>query len=247
MKKIKVGKLNVEVFDSIEELPVSRFHKYNKFLLLDSSVGSDINDLLVHVDKAMRLMVSNPGLAKIELANLRQNIYLITEEMSVKHMTFATLVHSIDGVECSDISDEGLRETHAKLNQTKKGVLDWLIGLAKKKIDSELTAYFPSMFTDVMVKEFYDKLKARTLLILDDIIDGVQSKSKVDNIDNYLLTLAKPVAFGSDTSIEVGYDKQFEDMTLVLSKHLNLDAKKLTVLEYYNAFEFLKKQNKNGK
>ena len=48
--------------------------------------------------------------------------------------------------------------------------------------------------------------------------------------------------------MEVEYDKQFENMCLILSQKLNVQPKGFTVLEYYNAFMFLKKQGKpNGK
>ena len=40
------------------------------------------------------------------------------------------------------------------------------------------------------------------------------------------------------------YDKQFENMCLIISKELNANAKQMTVLEYYNAFEFVKDMQK---
>ena len=48
----KVNKHTVEIYDSIDELPIQRFQKYNKFLLIDSGVGSDLQDVLNHIDRA---------------------------------------------------------------------------------------------------------------------------------------------------------------------------------------------------
>ena len=36
-------------------------------------------------------------------------------------------------------------------------------------------------------------------------------------------------------------------MCLVISRELHADAKRMTVLEYYNAFEFVKDMNKQNK
>ena len=42
MVKAKIGKHEVEIYDTIEELPMVRFHKYQKLLLIDAGIGSDI-------------------------------------------------------------------------------------------------------------------------------------------------------------------------------------------------------------
>lgn len=44
MRKIVLAKHKVELYDSIDELPIVRFHKYNKMLLIDAGVGSDLSD-----------------------------------------------------------------------------------------------------------------------------------------------------------------------------------------------------------
>ena len=43
MVTIKIGTHDVEMYDSIDELPIIRFHKYQKLLLVDSGIGADIN------------------------------------------------------------------------------------------------------------------------------------------------------------------------------------------------------------
>lgn len=44
MKNVPIKGMNVELYDSIEDLPIMRFHKYNKMLLVDAGVGSDLSD-----------------------------------------------------------------------------------------------------------------------------------------------------------------------------------------------------------
>ncbi|MGF2526095.1 hypothetical protein ACQUW0_27690, partial [Ralstonia pseudosolanacearum] len=42
MVTVKIGKHTVEMYDTIEELPIVRFHKYQKLLLIDAGIGADI-------------------------------------------------------------------------------------------------------------------------------------------------------------------------------------------------------------
>ena len=40
MRTTQIGKYKVEIYDAIEDLPMQRFHKYNKMLLVDAGIGS---------------------------------------------------------------------------------------------------------------------------------------------------------------------------------------------------------------
>ena len=53
MRLLQLGKHKVELYDSIEDLPMMRFHKYNKMLLVDAGIGSDLNDFDRHIEKAL--------------------------------------------------------------------------------------------------------------------------------------------------------------------------------------------------
>ena len=48
MKELKLAGHKVRLYDSIEELPICRFHAYNRMLLIDAGIGSDINDFDAH-------------------------------------------------------------------------------------------------------------------------------------------------------------------------------------------------------
>ena len=54
MKTVKIGERTVEIYDAIDELPMLRFHKYNKMLLVDAGIGSDLQDFDTHIEKAIR-------------------------------------------------------------------------------------------------------------------------------------------------------------------------------------------------
>ena len=241
MKIGKVNKHTVEMYDSIDELPIQRFQKYNKYLLIDSGVGSDLQDVLNHIERAKIYIKANPVMAATELDNLRQSIYLVTEEMSPKYMAFAVLVNKIDGKVMDDMSDAGLKKVLEILSEAKKGWLDGVLNSVKKKIDRELSLYFPGKFDDATQKEYFDNLREHTKIKLQEIISGEDMEQYRKAIETRLALLSKPRIFWGAKSVEIEYDKQFEEMCLILSHNLQVNPYSMTVLQFYNAFDYLKK------
>lgn len=249
MKKILIGNKTVEIYDAIEELPITRFHKYNKMLLIDSGIGSDLSDFDNHIERAIRFCKVNPDVTAKELENLRQNVYFVQSELSPKMLAFCVLIKSIDGRQCNDISDDALAELQKELSELPVKELTAQLEAVKKKIDEELQLYYPGQFDDAAVKEYFDQLKRRALLMLESIItgDNEDKRKQIEELTTALVTYTRPMDFKGSNSIEIEYDKQFENMCLLLSQKLNVDPKKFTVLEYYNAFEYIKKQMKKEK
>ena len=251
MKTVKIGEYTVEIYDAIDELPMLRFHKYNKMLLVDAGIGSDLQDFDTHIEKAMRYARSKtPELAAIELDNMRQNVYFIQTGISPKHLAFAVLVKSIDGEPYNDLSDDGLQKVVDMFGDVPVKELTAQMEAVKKKIDRELQIYFPRLFDDATVKEYYDQLKRRTVLILQTIIDGgskPEREKEIDDITAELITYFNPKSFSGSDSVEIEQDKQFEKMCLMLSQHLHTDPKNMSVLAYYNAFEYIKEMVKDLK
>jgi len=248
MKTVKIGGYTLELYDSIDELPIKRFHKFNKYMLVDSGIGSDLNDINAHIAKISKYIDSDTKSAKAELENLRQSLYMISEETNIKHLSFAPLIYSINGERVYDLSDDNIKHIMHKLGNIKKGFLDRLIESVKKKIDQELTLYFPGQFDDVAIKEYYEKLRARALLKLDAIIRQKDNSKAINKIDLFLMNLAKPKTFSGKQSVEIKYDKQFEEMCLFLKQEVSADIENMTVLQFYNSFEYIKKAKKpNGR
>lgn len=244
----KLGGHTVEIYDAIDTLPMLRFHAYNKMLLIDAGIGSDLADFDNHIEKAMRFCKGKkPELAAQELDNMRQNVYFIQSGVSPRHLAFCALVKSIDGEPITDLSTDGLQKVLDLFADVPQNELTAQLEAVKKKIDDELQLYFPRLFDDTTVKEYFDELKRRTLLMLDAIIEGDTNdrRDEIDRITTELLTYNKPQPFSGLESMEIQYDKQFENMCLTLSQHLNVThPKQFTVLEYYNAFERVKQMFK---
>lgn len=250
MRTVDIKGKKVELYDAIEDLPILRFHKYSKMLLVDAGIGSDLSDFDRHIEKAIRYAHSKtPQLAAVELENMRQNVYFIQSEISPRYLAFAVLVKSIDGNPCNDLSDDGLQTIVDLFADVPNAELTAHLEAVKKKIDEELRLYFPRLFDDAALKEYFDQLKERTVILLRTIIAGEATEAdakRIDEITAELITYFNPQSFSGADSVEIRYDKQFENMCLILSQNLHVDPKRFTVLEYYNAFEYIKEQAKKA-
>lgn len=243
MKSLLINKKIVRVYDSIDEMPIVNFQKYNKYLLIDSGIGSDADDIDAHIVKIAKFIKANNNKKALqELQNMRQNMYMVNNEISPKYLAFAALIHSIDGKEVNDLSDDGLKKLLQGLKDIKHSkVIDFLLWL-KKKVTSEIETYFPGDFVNPKEKEAYDKLKNRTLLVLDSIINDTDNTEQIELIDTMMLNMHTPKVFIGSESVEVKYDKQFESTCLLIAQKTNMDARKMTVLQFYNAVDNIKAQ-----
>nr|DAU41581.1 MAG TPA: hypothetical protein [Caudoviricetes sp.] len=243
MKNLTVNKKTVRVYDSIDEMPIINFQKYNKYLLIDSGIGSDVDDIDAHIARIAKFIKSNNAKKALqELQNMRQNMYMVNSEISPKYLAFAALIHSIDGEEVNDLSDDGLKNVLARLKEIKHSkIIDFLVWL-KKKVTTELEMYFPGDFVNPKEKDAYDKLKQRTLFVLDSMINGTDNSEQIETIDIVMLNMHSPKSYIGSESVEIKYDKQFESTCLLIAQKTSMDAKKMTVLQFYNAVDNIKQQ-----
>ena len=243
MKTLVINNKAVKVYDSIDEMPIMNFQKYNKYLLIDSGVGSDVDDIDSHIARIAKFIKNKDSKnALLELQNMRQNMYMINNEISPRYLAFAALIYSIDGKKVDNLSDDNLKNILAELKAVKHSkIIDFLIWL-KKKVSSELEDYFPEDFIGPKEKDRYDRLKKRTLYVLDSIINSTDNTKQVEEIDNSLFKEYTPKIFIGSNSIEIKYDKQFESTCLLIAQKTSLDAKTMTVLQFYNAVNNIKVQ-----
>ena len=109
--------------------------------------------------------------------------------------------------------------------------------------------YFPALFNDSSVKEYFDLLKKRTIEILNGIIQGLPepvATDAVEKLNTLLITYSNPKIFSGSDSAEIQFDRQFENLCLVLSEQLHVKPKDYTVLEFYNAFDFVRDRQKQA-
>jgi hypothetical protein len=134
MKEVELAGHKVVLFDSIDELPIARFHKYNRYLLVDAGVGSEISDFDNHIERVVRYIRNkdNDSAGK-ELENLRQNVFMVLSEQNIKHLSFACLIKTIDGKENDDLSPDGLANVLELLSDTPRGDIQENLSSVKKK------------------------------------------------------------------------------------------------------------------
>lgn len=245
MKEVKLGGHRVKIYDSIDELPIKRFHVYNKYLLIDAGIGSEISDFDHHIERMVAFLTKgDKDNANKELQNLRQNVYLIMNGQNIRHLSFACLVASIDGQKTDDISPDGLAKVLKKLGGVPRGEFSEAAASVKKKIDEELSLYFPAMFDDVRTREYYDIVKRMTVTMLEQLYDGVtdERKKAIETMQEKLVLFSKPKVFQGNAGLEVMHDKNFATMCLMITKEAGSEAKNMTVMEYYNAYEYIKQK-----
>jgi hypothetical protein len=103
-------KTKILLYDDIEQMPVERYNKANKFWMLSDNLGNSFEDIdKTHLSRLF-LVAHDKEKVKAEINNLRVLVYNVINEIHPDQMAFAVLVHSINGKEVTDISDEGLRK-----------------------------------------------------------------------------------------------------------------------------------------
>lgn len=244
MKVEKVNGHTAEIYDSIDELPIRRFQKYNKLLLVDSGVGSDLMDMLGHIDRVKVYVKRDPNLAIAELDNMRQAVNLVVKGMSPRYLAFAALVAKVDGEAVDDLSDAGLEGVLERLKDVKAGWFGEMLKSAKKKIDMELSLYFPSIFESAQVKEHYDRLKQLAMYRLSHIIEGKDYGKECMEIEEGMVMRSRPKVFSGKNSAEIAYDKDFERICIAITQNLQMQVDGMTVMQFYNAYEHLVDEGK---
>ena len=184
----------VKIYEDVDEMPIRRFQRFNKCLLYDMGIGSDFSDVDVHMARIASYIPKDPAKALQELENMRNNLYYIVQGVSPRHMAFAALVAEVDGWPRDDLSDEGLNETLALLDDVKHTVISRLAEAIKKKISEDLSVYFPATFNDVHEKDATERIIRRTRLVLSEITteqDASEDIGRIGTQQAFLKAVAK--------------------------------------------------------
>ena len=92
-------------------------------------------------------------------------------------------------------------------------------------------------------------MKRRTLAVLNNIVAGVEhpdETAEIEKLTTELITYVKPQLFTGSESMEIQFDRQFENLCLALSEQLHVKPKEYSVMEFYNAFDFLQDRAKKA-
>lgn len=101
---------------------------------------------------------------------------------------------------------------------------------------------FPDKFDRGHEKNYYAKLKQKSLLTLQMIIDDREVDSAVDELERYFTSMIRPANFTGNDSIEIRYERDFEDLCHSLSSHTNVPVKSMSTKEFYSLIDHVKRK-----
>ncbi len=114
---LKLGKHTVEFYDSIDSLPFDRFNSFNKFVMLDAELGSDVIAFDQKISKIFQFLGKEMTKeATGELYNLRNTYHNIMTQNNVRGLAFACLIRKIDDKKIEDYSIENMKSILKKLS-----------------------------------------------------------------------------------------------------------------------------------
>ena len=248
MIKLKLGPHKVTLYNDIEALPIERFQKYNKMLMLDAGLGSDVK---VFDSKLARIneFIQNNDIANAstEIDNIRQTLFNVQNGLSPYFMSLIPLMSEIDGEPFTDLSDASIQAAYDKLKDVTLREYKNVSEGVKKKIEKDLDSYFHQGGPSAESKEYYELIRRRALLMCDEMAKDEDHKEEIDELTKQMVRFGKPMVFNGDRNREVLYDKNFIGNCISIAQNLNMDAKQMTVLEYYRAIEVLEEQQKELK
>lgn len=250
MKREIIGRYKVDFYEYIDEMPIVRHNAYNLYLLIDSGVGSTTDEIDLNIDKVANYVQNEDKENAIkQLMLLKQNLYFVRTGENPEFLAFVCLIHSINGEELKDLSIENLNRIIDKFKNylTPKRLRDILYDI-KKKVEEELETHFPNLVDSPTLKEYYGKLKQRTILVCREITEKADLSAEIYAIDKFLTDSVKPGVFYGKDSLELKYQREFEEMCFIMNQNLtNQKSKEMNVLEFYTALEVLRRQRKKTK
>lgn len=240
----------VVIDDSIQDLPIDRYQIFNINVLLDAGIGSDVNAFGQRCVRIKRMIKTNPDGAVKEVDNMYQNVVWQVENVSPKARAFAALVVELNGEKIGLMSEGMVDEVVERLTKQRMpwSMLSDAVDRVKKNFEREFELFFPDMGQSADLKEFYDKLKARTKAVLKSVYDSANDfGEEISKLDAYFDKKLAPKVYGGSAGVEVTAIKNFE-RTCVLLRQMGLsyEPKRMTVLQFYEALEVANKQRKQS-
>lgn len=154
MNTCSVGGHKVELYSSIDEMPMANYHKFNKYLMFESGLAPNANGVIGHLSRMSELLSAEEyDKLRLEIQNTYQAVSFIMEEMSPISMAFACMVHKIDGELVTDLSDEAMKLLSYRLNRERAKVLRSNVEELKKKLTLNSKPTFLSRFKRVQKRK----------------------------------------------------------------------------------------------
>lgn len=241
---------NIEFYSSASELPIDRYTAFQKYLVLESGIGSTPQAIANRYLKIKALIEEGKYKdALIENENAYKAVISATEGVQYGSMAFACLVARIGSYCADDLTEDGLLRVTELLE--KSGVLQSEISNSveesKKKIDEELKSYFPDLFDEVDSLSYYSDLKKYIIAIGDTYSSLEPSPEKIEDLkhqSNQFIIGSGVKNFNQDDpeNILIDMDKRFHSLCSDMEADGSSNPYKYTVIQFYNKLSYLNKK-----
>ena len=142
----------VVYYETPQDLPIRRYQKFNKYLMIASEVGETIADYDKRMGRAIvYLKNGDTANAAKELQNARQGVFNALEEYTPTGLALACMVKSVNGKQYNDLTNEGLNSVLDALNEQgyTRGEMLSSIERLKKKLKASLKYIFPLILATI--------------------------------------------------------------------------------------------------
>jgi hypothetical protein len=140
MIEIAINSNKVLLYHAADELPIKRYSRFQKYNLIESGVGSDMESIAKHFAKLFEFISYKLHKEALEESkNLYYSFYMMLEEINIPGMAFACLVYSINDEVIVDISEDNLKNTVQRLSDmglNQKDVEHKVKDVKKKSIEN---------------------------------------------------------------------------------------------------------------
>jgi hypothetical protein len=245
----------IELYKSIDALPIGRYQLFQLCLLQDSGIGSTMGDVVEHMSKIDHYITH--GLydhALTERRNLQLNFFSITEKLNYSHLAFACLVKKIDG-ETIEVDSEGDAEEIVKRLSKRVSHQESQDEIKKKRelFEQEMMLYFPKRYSSVQTSdiEHFSIVKAYLANEFKYLAQEIEYAEYSDNTKKIFLNKKVSLLDNSRDSQVIFVERSFEKMLLSVQKEYPSVSRRTTTKQFYAALELIderiKKQESNGR
>lgn len=144
----KFKRRQIKLYESIKELPLMRWHEFQKLALMDAGIGDSMDAFAGHFTLAYKLIGGGKMKeATQEIINLHNNFHYMLNGIGIKSTSFVALVHSIDGDLVTDLSMDNTQSILKQLSSDglTLGHVEDIIDDVKKNL---IRSFNPTFLTD---------------------------------------------------------------------------------------------------
>lgn len=137
MREISVDHGKFKFSESIKELTIDRFSEFQKYILQDAGMGSDIDAVYKHFEKLDVFLAAGKLEEAIrERSNQHYALFFMLNKINITSLSFAVLLYSIDDVRVEDYSETNLLRICERLGRDglSRGELESLLEDVKKNL-----------------------------------------------------------------------------------------------------------------